>query len=198
MTVVGLTGGSGGGKSTALRALRDLGAVILDCDGIYHRLLSEDGETAAEIIRAFPDAGKDGRVDRRALAAEVFGDEAALLRLDSITHPAVARRVDAELEKARPDGRELAVIEAIALFESGLSERCGATFFVRAPRGDRIRRVMARDGIGEKAAEARIDAQKPDGFFEERCDFTLDNNFPDSEGFYRYCLGEFRRFIKNG
>ena len=141
--IFGITGGTGCGKTTALEALHSLGGVCLDCDAIYHDLLKTDKALLAAIEGRFPGVVKAGQLDRKALGSRVFADPAALADLNTITHAAVTKKV---LELLPKDGTP-AAIDAIGLFESGLDRLCGVTVGILAPKADRLRRIMARDGI---------------------------------------------------
>lgn len=170
--ILGITGGSGCGKTTLLQALKAQGALVLDCDEIYHDLLSSDQHLLHAISARFPGVVSAGSLDRKKLGAIVFADPTALEDLNAITHAAVRDEVLRHLA-SKP---ALAAIDAIALFESGLSELCDATVAVIAPTQDRIRRLMARDGISEDYARARIAAQHDDTWFRQKCTHVLENN----------------------
>ena len=170
--IIGITGGSGCGKTTLLNVIRQAGGLVLDCDAIYHELLLTDGEMLAAIDARFPGTVENGSLDQKKLGAIVFSDETALLDLNRITHAAVRREVLKRLE-GKP---ALAAIDAIALFEGGLAELCDVTVAVIAPEEDRVKRLMARDGISESYARSRIAAQHPDDWFRQRCGYVLENN----------------------
>lgn len=170
--IIGITGGSGCGKTTALNVIRDMGGLILDCDAIYHQLLNTDAQMLADIEARFPGTVENGALNRKKLGAIVFADEKALLDLNAITHGAVKKEVLRQLE-SKP---KLAAIDAIGLFEGGLAELCHVTVAVTAPEEDRIARLMARDGISEEYARSRIAAQHSDGWFQEHCDHVLENS----------------------
>ena len=170
--IIGITGGTGCGKTTLLNLIRERGGLVLDCDAIYHELLLSDKEMLAAIDARFPGVMEDGKLNRKKLGAIVFADEAALLDLNAITHSAVKREVLRRLE-AKPD---LAAIDAIGLFEGGLAELCDVTVAVTAPEADRIRRLMARDGISEEYARSRIAAQHDESWFRDRCTYVLEND----------------------
>jgi len=195
MTIIGLTGGSGGGKTTALRVLADLGARVIDCDALYHKLLTENGAMVGEIAARFPDALIDGVLNRKALGKIVFQDSAALEALNKITHRHVCEAVDCEI---RAYQGTLIAIEAIALIESGLADRCTSVVGILAPEDDRICRIMAREGIGEAYAKSRIESQKPDVFFKEHCDSIIENNYPTAEAFAEACRTAFTQIIAGG
>ena len=170
--IIGITGGSGCGKTTALNVIRDMGGLILDCDAIYHQLLKTDTQMLAAIDSRFPGTVEKGALDRKKLGAIVFADENALLDLNAITHGAVKKEVLRQLES----NPKLAAIDAIGLFEGGLAELCDVTVAIIAPEKDRIARLMTRDGISEEYAKSRIAAQHSDSWFRGRCDHVLENN----------------------
>ena len=170
--IIGITGGSGCGKTTALNVIRDMGGLILDCDAIYHQLLKTDVQMLTAIDSRFPGTVEKGVLDRKKLGAIVFADEKALLDLNAITHSAVKKEVLRQLER-KP---KLAAIDAISLFEGDLAELCDVTVAVTAPEEDRVRRLMARDGISEEYARSRIAAQHSETWFREHCDHVLENN----------------------
>lgn len=185
--ILGITGGTGCGKTTLLRLIEGQGGLILDCDAIYHDLLQWDRALLAAIEGRFPGVVEDGRLQRKKLGTIVFSDRKALEDLNRITHSAVKAQVAARLETAPA----LAAIDAIALHESGLAELCDVTVAVTAPLEDRVRRLMARDGISESYARSRIAAQHGEGWFRERCDVTLRND-GTRETFADKCLAFLR------
>lgn len=170
--ILGITGGTGCGKTTLLNAIRGCGGVILDCDVIYHELLRTDRTMLATIDTAFPGTVENGCLNRKKLGGIVFADEKALLELNRITHAAVRQEVLRRLEAAP----ELAAIDAIGLFEGDLAELCDVTVAITAPLEDRVTRLTARDGISREYALSRIRAQHEDSWFAARCDYTLANN----------------------
>ena len=196
MTVFGLTGGTGTGKTTALNAIRDLGGLVIDCDAVYHGLTQTDRDMLAAIEARFPGTVVGGELQRKALGAVVFNDDQALLDLNAITHGCVCREVARLLDEERARGGTLAAIDAVALIESGLSDMCDCTFAVTAPEEARAARIMARDGIDHEYALMRIRAQKSDEWFRENCDFVLCNDFPTAEEFRSYCRGFFTEKVR--
>ena len=186
--IIGITGGTGCGKTTALNAVRQLGGVVLDCDQIYHQLLQTDRALLSAIDARFPGCVHDGVLDRKALGRIVFSDKAALADLNAITHRAVKDAVLLELAKKPP----LAAIDAIGLFEGGLAELCDATVVVTAPEEVRISRLMQRDGISADYAKMRIQAQRPQSEFVALCDYSLENAGTQQQ-FQDQCLAFFRQ-----
>ena len=186
--ILGITGGTGCGKTTLLNLLKDRGGLVLDCDAIYHDLLQTDESLLAAIESRFPGTVENGILQRKKLGSLVFSDPQSLLDLNAITHGAVKQEVLRRLEE-RP---ALAAIDAIALFEGGLAELCDVTVAVTAPREDRIARLMRRDGISREYATARIDAQHTDSWFREHCDHVLENT-GEFDAFATKCLAFFAR-----
>lgn len=186
MRIIGITGGTGCGKTTALHVLRDRGALVIDCDAVYHGLLTTSGELLAELDARFPGTVEQGTLQRKKLGAVVFADAQALQALNAITHRYVSAEVDRLLREWARAGGSLAAIDAIALIESGIAARCDTVIGVTAPRKQRIERLMAREGISREYAGARIDAQKPNEWFEEHCDRVLENS-GSLEAFQKTC-----------
>ncbi len=181
--ILGITGGTGCGKTTLLEVIQEAGGLGLDCAAVYHDLL----RTAASLLKAiearFPGVVKEGQLQRKKLGAIVFSDPQALLALNAITHAAVKKEVLRRLEPAP----SLAAIDAIALFEGGLSQLCHITVAVTAPSEVRIARLMARDGISEDYARSRIAAQHEESWFRSRCTYVLENS-GTKEHFHKKCL----------
>ena len=170
--IIGITGGTGCGKTTLLNLIHQQGGLVLDCDVIYHQLLQTDEAMLSAIEHRFPGVVEDGSLNRKKLGNIVFADEAALRDLNAITHTAVKQEVLRQLE----GNPALAAIDAIGLFEGSLAELCDVTVAITAPEEARIARLIARDGISESYARSRIAAQHADSWFHQRCDITLENS----------------------
>ncbi|MEG1108094.1 MAG: L-threonylcarbamoyladenylate synthase [Oscillospiraceae bacterium] len=194
MTILGITGGTGCGKTTALTEIRDLGGLIIDCDEVYHRLLRECRPLLDEINARFPGAVPEGTLDTKALGKIVFSDPEELLALNLITHEYVDGEVSRLLLNHAKNGGQLAAIDAIALIESGISARCKATIGVTAPTELRIQRLMKREGISSEYAALRVSAQQPNEFFEEFCDHCISNDGSE-EDFKARCKALFEHII---
>lgn len=181
--IIGITGGTGCGKTTLLNHIRAAGGLILDCDAIYHELLASNTEMLAAIEARFPGTVENGVLSRKKLGSIVFADENALLDLNRITHSAVKQEVLRRLECCP----KLAAIDAIGLFEGGLAELCDVTVAVIAPLEQRIQRLMERDCISEEYARSRIAAQKSEDWYRSHCDVVLDNS-GDLQSYATKCL----------
>ena len=183
MKIIGITGPTGAGKTTALGALTALGACIIDADAVYHRLLEESAPLREALVARFGDiCDQAGRIDRKKLGEQVFTDPAALADLNGITHRFVGEAIDQLLAGAEASGCPAAAIDAIALIESGLGERCDTVVGVIAPAELRVRRIMDREGIPEVYARKRVAAQKGEDFFRASCGYLLENTEGDTPG----------------
>lgn len=199
MKRIGITGPTGAGKTTALQALEELGALILDADAVYHRLLEEDPALCQTLTRRFGTDILDerGKLDRKKLGKVVFGDPAALEDLNGITHGFIGRALEEEMDRAQREGRPAVAIDAIALIESGFDRKCEVVVGILAPAEVRVRRIMARDHIGEDYARARVAAQKDEGFYRAHCGYILENGPEDTpETFRQRALALFRTLLK--
>ena len=191
--VLGLTGGTGAGKSSALRAIRSLGGEVIDCDALYHEMLETCAPLRDEIGVSFPGAfDAAGQLDRRKLGQEVFSHKDRLEQLNGIVArhlvPEVRRRLAASESK-------IFAIDAINLLEGGLDQLCDRTIAVTAPLELRVRRIMARDNITEQYARLRISAQQPDEYYRGKCDCELNNAADTAAAFEMEAREFFQRLI---
>ena len=186
--IIGITGGTGCGKTTLLNVIAEKGGLILDCDAVYHQLLTRDDRLLQAIEARFPGTVENGQLQRKKLGAIVFSDKTALLDLNRITHSAIQAEVLRQL-KTQP---RLAAIDAIALFEAGLAELCDTTVAVTAPVEVRVQRLVQRDQISEDYARSRIAAQHEDDWFRQRCDHILVNDSTQPQ-FQEKCVA----FLRN-
>ena len=197
MKVIGITGPTGAGKTTAPRALESLGGCVIDADAVYHDLTRASAPMREELCARFGDVYDGEDLDRKKLGAIVFQDAAALADLNAITHKFVAEETKARIERARREGRPAAAVDAIALFESGLDRICDALVAVTAPEDLRVRRIMAREGISEDYARMRVSAQHSSQWFSERCGYVLENTEDDTpETFARRARVLFEEILK--
>ena len=178
MIVIGITGPTGAGKTTVLNVLRELGGAVADCDAVYHELLRASVPMREELAARFGPGifDENGDLRRKELGAIVFGDPDALADLNAITHRHIVSELERRIAQAEGEGRPAIALDAVALLESGAGPLCGPPIAVTAAEEVRVGRIMAREGIGEDYARARVRAQKPSAWFEERCAHTLRND----------------------
>ncbi len=160
--VLGLTGSIGMGKSVAAGMLRREGVPVFDADAEVHRLMGRGGRAVSAVEAAFPGVVVDGAVDRKALGARVFGDAAALKRLERILHPMVGQGERAFLARAARDRRKIVARDVPLLFETGGDERCDMTMVVSAPAHIQRWRVLARPGMTAERLDQVLAKQMPD------------------------------------
>ena len=179
--VIGLTGPTGAGKTSALRAIESLGGCILDADAIYHEMLKTDLPLRTVLTDTFGQVFlPDGSLDRQKLGTIVFGDPAELDKLNTIIYAHIPRQLRRRMEATVAP---VIGIDAINLIEGGLDAICDCTVAVLCPAEMRIRRIMARDNISEEYARLRVSAQKSDDFYREHCTYTLENTAATAEDF---------------
>ncbi len=178
MTVIGITGPTGAGKTTVLNVLENMDGAVADCDAVYHELLLTSQPMQNELKIRFGTSvfDENGHLRRKALGAIVFEDADALNDLNAITHRYITAELTRMIAQAKTDGRPAIALDAIALLESGAGDLCAVTVAVTAPEEVRVRRIMEREGISKEYARARVTAQKPSSWFEERCTYTLRND----------------------
>lgn len=196
LTVIGITGGTGCGKTTALNVLRAKGAMILDCDEIYHALTVSSEPMRRELTARFGPVYQGNTLDRKALGAIVFSDPAALRDLNAITHRYVVDELTRQLREYAINGGTLAAIDAIGLLEIEYGKKTAFNVAVTAPTADRVRRLMQREGITREYALQRIGAQKPNEYFAAHCDYALENTGTLAE-FEEKCNKFFTEVLKN-
>jgi dephospho-CoA kinase len=157
---IGITGPIGCGKSTIGRWLAERGAVVVDADEVARDVTARGEPAVADIFATFGDAvrGERGELDRRALAAIVFDDPAALARLEAIVHPAVRPRILAAIDAAEAAHAPAVVIEAIKLIEGGLAGLCDEVWLVTC-HADAQRERLATRGMPDTDAMRRIASQ---------------------------------------
>ena len=192
--VLGLTGGTGAGKSSALRAIESLGGEAIDCDALYHGMLESSEPLRDEIGTVFPGAfDAQGQLDRKKLGQEVFSHKDRLEQLNGIIFSHLAPEVQRRLAASE---KKIFAIDAINLLEGGLDQLCDRTVAVTSPVELRVRRIMARDHISEQYARLRISAQQPDEYYRGKCDCELNNAAETAEAFEKEAREYFRRLIE--
>lgn len=180
MLIVGLTGPSGAGKGVVASLFSRLGVPSVDTDRVYHDLLVPPSPCLEELKERFgPEIlFPDGALNRGALASLVFseGHGKDLADLNRITHRHILAKTRDILSAYEAQGIPAVLVDAPQLFESGFDRECGFILSVLAPFEMRLARVMARDGLSEERAKARLEVAHTDDFFRERSDAVMINN----------------------
>ncbi len=178
LSVFGLTGGIGSGKSTAAALLRERGVPMVDADELAREAVAPGSAGLADVQAAFGPQilAADGSLDRKQLGALVFADAQARSRLNAITHPIVRRLAQERFAALDQQGVTLAGYDVPLLFEVGLDAVLRPIVVVTAREALQLERILARDGLSEQAARDRIRAQLPLGDKQKRADYVLYNN----------------------
>ena len=182
--VICLTGGLASGKSTAARFLKEQGAYVIDADLLGHRTYEPGSDAHARIVAVFGDEvrGADGRIDRKALGARVFGRPEELKKLTDIVWPAIRVLAIEEIERARALGTAPAIVlEAAVLFEAGWQDLGDEVWVNVVDREVAIARATQRDGVAREAIERRLDAQMSNESRAALADVLIDNNGTQDE-----------------
>ena len=176
--VIGLTGGIASGKSTVAAELRDLGAPIVDADQLAREVVEPGTPALAEIERAFgPEVlDTDGRLDRRRMGEIVFADPDARRTLNAIVHPRIAEAGQEAVAAHAAAGARIVIYEAALIVENGLHHALDGLVVVAAPEDVQIERLIAREGLDEESARARVAAQLPLADKIAVADHVIDNS----------------------
>lgn len=183
MTLLGLTGSIGMGKSTVGGMFRQLGIPVYDVDAEIHKLYAEGGAGVEPVRAAFPEAVVDNRVDRTRLSKLVVGNEAEIKRLESVIHPLLGSGRAAFFEEAEGDGHTLVVLDIPLIFETGGEGRVDKIAVVSAPKDVQKDRVLQREDMTEEKFEAILARQVPDAEKRARADYVINTNCPPEATF---------------
>ena len=178
MTVIGLTGGIGSGKSTVSRQLAAHGLLVLDADAVAHDLMARGQPVWRAVWEAFgwPVLGPAGSLDRARLARAVFGDREARDRLNTLVHPAVRAAIRERTVRAAARGVARVVWDVPLLIEGGLHREVDEVWVVYATVEQQVERVVRRAHCTEADARARVAAQWPLAAKVAYADRVLDNS----------------------
>ncbi|MBR4113920.1 MAG: dephospho-CoA kinase [Anaerotignum sp.] len=179
MKVIGLTGGTGSGKSVVSKSLLAAGAVIVDADRIAHEIILKGEPAYHEIIEYYGTGILDaeGNIIRKKLGEIVFNDKEKLAFLNQCTHKYITAEVKRQIAEAKEAGTAKAIIvDAPLLLEAKLETVCDLVWVVYAKPEVRAQRVMARDGITYELAKARIANQKSWEEYRAAADAVIDNS----------------------
>jgi dephospho-CoA kinase len=179
MLKVGLTGGLACGKSFVGEALAALGCLLIQADELGHQVLLPGGEAYHDVIQEFGGdiLMEDGQIDRRALAARVFGNSDRLARLNHLVHPHVVRREEEMLAAfAAQNPHGIAVVEAAILIETGSHLRFDRLILVTCTAEQQHQRAMHREGAVDADVRARLSRQMPVDEKRKFADFVIDTS----------------------
>lgn len=174
MTVVGITGTSGSGKSTVARIIQqNYNAQIIDADKIAKELTQKDTEYLRKIVKTFgEEILENGKLNRKKLADIIFSDKKQKEKIDKLTQKYVVDEIKKQVKESK---NKLVLLDVPLLFETKLNEICDITIEVIADKKQKIERICKRDNIEEKQALARLSNQKDDKFFSNNCDYIVEN-----------------------
>lgn len=179
MLKVGLTGGLACGKTFVGQALRDSGCHLIEADQLGHEVISPDGEAYAGVVREFGRGilNTDGSIDRKRLAAEVFGKPDRLAALNRLVHPHVFRREAKLIEQfAKTDPRGIVVVEAAILIEAGSYKNYDRLILVECDEQQQIERAVKRDHAERAEVLARLSRQMPIAEKRKFADYVIDTS----------------------
>lgn len=179
--VILLTGGLASGKSTAAAYLQELGAHVINGDLLGHRVYEPGSPAHARIAETFGAdvVATDGRIDKKALGAKVFGQATELRKLTDIVWPAIRRLAAQEIAEVRASrSAQVIVLEAAVLFEAGWQDLGNEVWVNVVDREVAIERALARDGTAPAAVQGRLDAQLSNAERMALADVVIDNNGP--------------------
>lgn len=178
MNVIGVTGPSGAGKSELCRLVRKMHIPFIDADEVYHSLLVCGSECTIALTEEFGEGilDENGVPDRNKLGAIVFSSKEKLEKLNEIVLHFVIDNIKTTIAALERAGVKNVVVDAPTLIESGFDRECDTVISVLAPKEERLRRILLRDGITQENAKKRIDAQKKDEFYIENSDVIIENS----------------------
>jgi dephospho-CoA kinase len=160
---IGLTGGIASGKSTVSSMLKELGFPVIDADQIAREVVKPGEEAYKSIVETF---GRDillenGEINRPKLGSIIFHDQEKRALLNKIVHPFVRRRMNEQKEALFEKGEKAVIMDIPLLFESKLTHMVDKTILVYVDADVQLKRLMRRNGLTEKEAQARISSQMP-------------------------------------
>ncbi len=173
MIIIGLTGSIGMGKTTTAQMFREAGCPVFDADAAVHSLYTKGGEAVPLIRAVFPDAIKDGAVDRKVLGGHMRADPLNLQVLESFIHPMVGKKRAAFFKQAEADDADIVVLDVPLLFETGGHKFVHKVVVVTAPFEVQRERVLARPGMTEEMFKTLLSRQTPDKDKRKQADFLI-------------------------
>lgn len=175
MIILGITGGSGCGKTTVSSIFKEYGVDIIDCDIVSRKIVKKDAPALLEIKNEFGDdyLNSDGTLNRKKLGALIFTDPCMMKKLDNITHKYIIDYIQSYIEKSNS---EIIAIDGATLIESGIYKLCDYLISVLSDEIYRQNRISKRDNITLEDAKKRIKSQKNDDFYIDKSHFIIYNN----------------------
>ncbi len=170
--IIGITGPTGAGKSTASKKIAKMGFELISADAVSRKVQAQGTECFNKLIEVFGRGiiNSDGFLDRGKLAKIVFKDKKKLQTLSSITHPYILQEIMLQKADFLKNGKTDIIIDAALLFETGLDKECNVTFAVLADKNKRLERIIKRDNLTKQLAQERISSQKDDKYYIDLAD----------------------------
>lgn len=196
MKVLGVTGGTGTGKTVVCKILKEQGGKIIDADVVAKNLQKPGGSAYNDIVAAFGEGilCENGEIDRKKLSDAVFGDEMLLKKLNACVHPHVSEEIKRRVEKYREGGdTDFVVLDVPIPIEEGFFDTCDYIWAVVANNDIRVARLVKRMDISEEEAEKRIASQMSNREYSEIADCVIENE-SNVEDLKSLVLYELRRF----
>lgn len=178
MRVIGITGRSGCGKSSATNFLREQGYPCIDADLVAREVLEPGSPCIAQLQAVFGAdiADENGCVRRRLLADRAFATPEGKTALDGMTHPEILGRIRAAKQQAAQEGHRLFVLDGAVIVGTAAQQECDRLCVVTAPFATSVARIVARDGISPEMAARRLNAQTPEQTLTQNADYILCND----------------------
>jgi len=175
---IGITGGIGTGKTSVCRIFESLGTPVLYADDIAKKISNYDPNVRRRITKLLgPGAyGQDGSYNREFVASTIFSDKKLQQQLNAIIHPEVEKELQRRFQDFEHKNVKLVFVEAALIYEAGLDKQLDAVIVVDAGEGERIRRIVARDGAAEKDIRKRMSSQWPVGKKLAKAEYIIHNN----------------------
>lgn len=192
MKIIGITGSSGSGKSTASKIMaEELGAKVIDADKLVKQMQTPGQIYFEKIVELFGREilQKDGVLNRRKIAQIIFQDELKKEKLNKLTYKYVVEEIKTQIKNIQ---EKYVIIDAPLLIESKLNKICDVTVAVTSNENEQIKRICRRDNIEENDAKLRIKAQKNNDFYKTNVDYIVENN----GGTYNEFVGRIRMLVQ--
>lgn len=192
MKVIGITGSSGSGKSTVAKIVKEeLNAKLIVADEIVKKMQQPGNKYFEQIVKFLGEdyLNNEGKLNRKKIAKLIFKDQEIRIKINNLTQKYVVAEIKKEIEKAE---HEYVVIDVPLLIESGLNKMCNLVIGVTANKDEQIKRICKRDGLTQKEALARLEAQPNNEFYKKNIKFIIENN----GGEYDKLLGRIRLILQ--